>query len=87
MLPCAEEKGNTCMEDEILRYAQNDKGHLYPLVFYCLQIGPILMFLSLRRRLRYFPARGFSHRASVWGDPPGWRERRRHYLISPKSPT
>ena len=46
------------LEDEILRYAQNDKGGDLVPHWRHFADRP-----SLRRRLRYFPARGFSHRA------------------------
>jgi hypothetical protein len=55
------------LEDEILRCAQNDKGGAWSCTGSSLQIDPTLMFLSLRRRLRPLPARGFSHRASTPG--------------------
>ena len=37
MLAYCKERGHTCMEDEILRYAQNDKDYLCSLVPYCLR--------------------------------------------------
>jgi hypothetical protein len=58
-----EKKGGIwVLKDEILRCAQNDRGGLWFRTPSTLQTGP-----SLRRRLGYLPARGFSHRASPQG--------------------
>jgi hypothetical protein len=42
ILPCAKEKRNTEVADEILRCAQNDKDQLCSLASYSLELDPYL---------------------------------------------